>query len=240
MSPRSERRLLDGPVGRLEIALDWPREGAPAGIAHIAHPHPLYGGSLDNKVVSTLARAFVSLGWLSVRSNFRGVGASEGVHDEGRGELDDLLHLVDRVANLLGEAPSSGAGTPAPRPLALAGFSFGSFVAARAAARLRERGSAARHLVLVGAAAGKWPMPQVDPQTLVIHGELDDTIALTEVFAWARSSEVPVVVIPGADHFFHRRLTVLKALLVRHLLGAEAAVHQAADDSAMFPNRPAD
>jgi hypothetical protein len=103
VNPRSDRRLLDGPAGRLEIVLDWPREAAPAGIAHIAHPHPLYGGSLDNKVVSTLARAFVSLGWLSVRANFRGVGASEGVHEEGRGELDDLVDLVARVGDLLGE-----------------------------------------------------------------------------------------------------------------------------------------
>jgi alpha/beta superfamily hydrolase len=215
---RSERRLVDGPVGRLEVVIDWPARAVPAGIAHVAHPHPLYGGSLDNKVVSTLARGFVSLGWLSVRSNFRGVGASEAAHDNGRGELDDLLRLI-------ADAPWPAPGEPplaAGLPLALAGFSFGSFVAARAAMRLREQGRPARHLVLVGAAAGKWPMPEVDQRTLVIHGELDETIALTDVFAWARGSEVPVTVIPGADHFFHRRLVVLKSLLVRHLLGAEA------------------
>jgi uncharacterized protein len=225
---RSERRLLDGPAGRLEVLLDWPQPALPAGIAHIAHPHPLYGGSLDNKVVTSLARAFGSLGWLCVRSNFRGVGASEGVHDGGRGELDDLLHLIETVPALdaaAGAAAAAGA-------IALAGFSFGSFVVAQAAGRLRERGTPARHVVLVGAAAGKWPMPPVDPQTLVIHGELDRTIPLADVFEWARASEVPVTVIPGADHFFHRRLTVLKSLVVRHVLGTDAALARVADASA--------
>jgi alpha/beta superfamily hydrolase len=213
---RSERRIVPGPAGRIEVALDWPEAASPIGIAHVAHPHPLFGGSLDNKVVTTLARAFTGLGWLAVRANFRGVGATEGVHDGGSGELDDLLHLVEQVPRLpgvaLGEQPA----------LALAGFSFGSFVAASAALRLQTRGTPARHLVLVGTAAGKWPVPPVDPQTLVIHGELDETIALADVLAWARTSEVPVVVIPGAEHFFHRRLPVLKILVTRHLLAAEA------------------
>jgi alpha/beta superfamily hydrolase len=212
---RSERRLVAGAVGRIEVVVDWPDGGAsPLGIAHIAHPHPLYGGSLDNKVVSTLSRAFAGLGWLAVRSNFRGVGATEGQHDDGRGELDDLMHLVERVEWLQQAAPAL--------PLALAGFSFGSFVVAQAAAQLQRQGTPARHLVLVGAAAGKWPMPQVDPGALVIHGEQDETILPADVFAWARSCDVPVVVIPGADHFFHRRLPLLKRLVNRHLLGAEA------------------
>src|SRR5689334_10802725 len=146
---RSERRLVAGPAGRIEVTLDWPDDASPVGVAHIAHPHPLYGGSLDNKVVSTLARAFCALGWLAVRSNFRGVGATEGQHDEGRGELDDLMHLIEQVPWLPDAA--------SPVPIALAGFSFGSFVAAHAAARLQSRGAAARHLILVGAAAGKWP-----------------------------------------------------------------------------------
>jgi len=214
---RSERRLLPGPAGCIELALDWP-DAAPRGIAHIAHPHPLYGGSLDNKVVSTMARVFCALGWLAVRSNFRGVGRTEGQHDEGRGELDDLMHLVETIPQLPDLAPAPAT----PMPVALAGFSFGSFVAARAAALLQEHGAAARHLILVGAAAGKWPMPAVDPATLVIHGEADDTIRLSDVFAWAGTCEVPVVVVPGADHFFHRRLPLLKQLATRHLLGAEA------------------
>jgi hypothetical protein len=218
LTVRSERRLVPGPAGQIEVALDWPDAAAPIGIAHICHPHPLYGGSLDNKVVSTLARVFSSLGWLAVRSNFRGVGATEGQHDEGRGELDDVMYLIERVSWLPEAAPAAA---PA-RPIALAGFSFGTFVVARAAAQLQAKGAAARHLVLVGAAAGKWPMPAVDTQALVIHGEQDETIPLTDVFAWARNCEVPVVVVPATDHFFNRRLLILKRLVIRHLLGAEA------------------
>jgi alpha/beta superfamily hydrolase len=208
--------MVSGPIGRIEVVLDWPDEASPVGVAHIAHPHPLYGGSLDNKVVSTLARVFAALGWLAVRSNFRGVGATEGRHDDGGGELDDLLHLIGRIA-WLEHGPEA-----AQRPIALAGFSFGSFVVARAAAQLRDRGAPAQHVVLVGAAAGKWPMPDVDPGALVVHGELDETIPLPDVFSWARRRGVPVVVVPGGEHFFHGRLPLLKKLVARHLLGAEA------------------
>ena len=216
MTVRSERRLVPGPVGRIEVALDWPEAPSPVGIAHIAHPHPLFGGSLDNKVVSTLARAFCALGWLAVRSSFRGVGATEGQHDNGRGELDDVMHLIDSIAQLVGIAPA------APLPVALAGYSFGSFVVAQAAAKLQDRGAAARHLVLIGAAAGKWPMPAVASGALVIHGQQDETIPLADVFAWAATCDIPVVVIPATDHFFHRRLPILKQLVTRHVLGAEA------------------
>jgi alpha/beta superfamily hydrolase len=212
-----------GPVGQIEVALDWPDAASPLGVAHIAHPHPLYGGSLDNKVVSTLARAFCALGWLTVRSNFRGVGATEGQHDGGRGELADLLHLIEQVPWLPDPAPARAA------PIALAGFSFGSFVVTQAAAELQRRAIAVRHLVLVGTAAGKWPIPAVDPATLVIHGELDETIPLADVFVWARTCEVPVVVVPETDHFFNRRLPILKQLVTRHLLGVEAESHRQSD-----------
>lgn len=203
---RSERRLIDGPAGRIELAVDAP-EGAPAGIAFIGHPHPLYGGTLENKVAATLARAFTAMGWLAVRPNFRGVGASEGSHDHGRGETDDFLHVIDTAPQWLGA-------DAATLPRALAGFSFGSFVAAQAAARLAPP---AAHLILVGSAAGKWPMPAVADGTLVIHGEFDETIPLAQVFEWARPQDLPVVVLPGADHFFHRRLSTLKRLLCEHL-----------------------
>jgi alpha/beta superfamily hydrolase len=215
-----ERRTIDGLVGPIEIAIDRPT-ATPRGAAFIGHPHPLYGGTLDNKVAATLARAFAAAGWLAVRPNFRGVGASAGEHDHGAGETDDFLHVIDT-------APQWSAGAVGPAaPLALAGFSFGSFVAAQACVRLIERGRAPRVVVLVGAAAGKWPLPQVPPHALVIHGEMDETIPLEDVFAWARPQELPVVVLPGADHFFHRRLATLKRLLSAHL----RAAFDAADES---------
>ena len=214
---RSERRLIDGPVGRIELAVDAP-EGAPVGLAFIGHPHPLYGGTLENKVAATLARAFTSLGWLAVRPNFRGVGRSEGAHDEGRGETEDFVHLIDALPTLPAVAGRAGAGLP----IALAGFSFGSYVAAHAARTLAARHQPARHLVLVGCAAGKWPLPNVRHDTLVIHGEHDETIPLADVFDWARPQNLPVVVVPGADHFFHRRLPLLKALISAHILGISA------------------
>ena len=204
---RSERRLIDGPVGRIELAVDAP-EGAPVGLAFIGHPHPLYGGTLENKVAATLARAFTSLGWLAVRPNFRGVGASEGSHDHGSGETDDFLHVIDTAPQWLGAGLDR-------LPRALAGFSFGSFVAAQAATRLAPPAS---HLILVGSAAGKWPMPAVAAEALVIHGEFDETIPLAQVFEWARPQDLPVVVLPGADHFFHRRLSTLKRLVCEHVL----------------------
>lgn len=208
---RSERRLVDGPAGRIEVAVETP-EGEPAGIAFIGHPHPLYGGTMENKVAVTLARAFVSLRWLAMRPNFRGVGASEGEHDHGRGETDDFLHLIETAPHWLG-AQVAGL------PRALAGFSFGSFVAAQAAQRLAPPAS---HLILVGAAAGKWPLPPVAAGSLVIHGEFDETIPLAHVFEWARPQDLPIVVMPGADHFFHRRLSTLKRLVCEHVAARQA------------------
>lgn len=216
MNVHTERRTIDGPIGRIEIALDWPASAA-LGAAFIGHPHPLYGGTLDNKVAATLARAFTAAGWLAVRPNFRGVGQTEGAHDEGAGETDDFLHVIASAGAWLGAA----APTPAA-PLALAGFSFGSYVAARAARTLAARHHPVQHLVLVGAAAGKWPMPPVRADTLVIHGERDETIALAAVLDWARPQDLPVVVLPGADHFFHKRLGVLRQIVVRHVLGSAA------------------
>lgn len=215
MTPRSERRLLQGGAGRIEVAIDRPDGAAapaPRGVGFVGHPHPLYGGTLDNKVAATLARALTASGFVAVRPNFRGVGQSEGRHDEGRGETEDFLHLIDTRTEWLGVA--------ADAPLVLAGFSFGSFVAAQAAAALAARGVRVGHLVLVGSAAGKWAMPTIAPfapHALLIHGEHDETIPLKDVFDWARPQELPVVVLPGADHFFHRRLSTLKYLVSRYL-----------------------
>lgn len=212
------RHLIEGPIGPIELALDVPAGGVTRGAAFVGHPHPLYGGSLENKVTATLARAFAGLGWVAVRPNFRGVGASAGSHDEGRGEASDLLHLIDTRRQWL---KSLGIEVPAEAPLALAGFSFGSFVAALAACALSDRGTPPHLLVFAGTAAGKWPMPALPdalrPRTLLIHGEHDDTIALAQVLDWARPQDLPVVVFPGGDHFFHRRLTLLRDWAARHI-----------------------
>ncbi len=218
-----EKLLIDGAAGAIEIALDWPADGA-CGIVYVGHPHPLFGGTSDNKVVATIARAFAGLGWLAVRPNFRGVGGTAGVHDEGDGETEDFLRVIDAVPKLPAVQPKLRADVP----LAVAGFSFGSFVAAQAALSLSAASMPVRHMVLVGAAAGKWPMPGVARETLVIHGELDETIPLAEVLDWARPQDLPIIVIPGADHFFHRRLGVLKRLISAHIQGMPAidAAHQ--------------
>jgi alpha/beta superfamily hydrolase len=159
---------------------------------------------MENKVAQTLARTFVSLGYATARFNFRGVGESEGVHDNGIGEVDDMAIML---AYMQEQYPGL--------PLALTGFSFGTFVQAQFQQRLVAEGRPAERLVLVGTAAGKWPMPDVPNDTILIHGELDDTITLQQVFDWARPQDIPVIVIPGADHFFHRKLGHIKNLVMQ-------------------------
>jgi alpha/beta superfamily hydrolase len=198
MNNNSEAFSFTGHAGNVEGLLDHP-EGAPRGLALIAHPHPLYGGTMDNKVAVTLARTFVGLGYIAVRMNFRGVGASEGVHDHGMGETDDMALLLERMQKQYPDLP-----------FALSGFSFGTFVMSQLQKRLIAAGNPAERLVLVGAAAGKWAMPEVPLDTILIHGELDETIPLADVFTWLRPQDIPVIVIPGADHFFHRKLQHIK------------------------------
>ncbi|MES3023099.1 MAG: alpha/beta fold hydrolase [Pseudomonadota bacterium] len=200
---KNTKFTLAGHDGVMECQLDSP-EAAPRGIALIAHPHPLYGGTMDNKVAQTLARTFVTLGYVSARFNFRGVGGSAGTHDNGHGETDDMAVML---AHMRAQYPGL--------PVALAGFSFGTFVQAQLQQRLLGAGEPAERLVLVGTAAGKWPMPEVPAETILIHGELDDTIPLSAVFDWARPQDLPVIVIPGADHFFHRKLGHIKNLVIQ-------------------------
>ncbi len=206
MNVQTQYFSIAGAVGALECALDLPdaaQFAEPRGIALVAHPHPLYGGTMDNKVAQTLARAFLALGYVAVRMNFRGVGKSEGQHDEGRGETDDMALLQ---AHMRQQYPHL--------PVALAGFSFGTFVQAQLQQRLTDHGTPAERLVLVGCAAGKWAVPKVPANTILIHGELDDTIPLAHVFDWARPQDLPVIVIPGADHFFHKKLQHIKNFVV--------------------------
>lgn len=207
MNAATQSLPLAGGAGPIEAALDLP-QGEPVGTAVIAHPHPLFGGTMHNKVVQTLARAFVQVGWRTVRFNFRGVGTSAGVHDGGLGETDDLLAVVAQTA--------------ATGPLALAGFSFGAFVASQALARLDKPDL--HQLVLVGTAASRFAVAPIAPQwhdrTLVIHGEQDDTVPLASVMDWARPQALPVTVVPGGEHFFHGQLPLLKTLVLRHLLAS--------------------
>jgi alpha/beta superfamily hydrolase len=207
MNLQTRRFQIEGPAGTIELLRDEPGDDANIrGTAVIAHPHPLFGGTMENKVVQTLARAFVQNGWRSLRFNFRGVGASQGTHDEGRGETEDMLHIVAQQA--------------ADGPLALAGFSFGSFVAASCATRLWPQRPAEK-IVLVGTAASRFVVPELPPEaherTLVVHGEQDDTVELSAVMDWARPQQLPVTVVPGGGHFFHGQLPLLKSLVARHL-----------------------
>lgn len=201
MNSNTRRGFTDGPAGLLEIAVDDPAPGAlPRGVAVVCHPHPQHGGTLDNKVAQTLARAFVQLGYRAVRFNFRGVGRSAGQWDEGRGEIDDALAVIASQRD------------PA-LPLAVAGFSFGAYVASQAAARLPD-GQKAERLVLIGPATVNFPVATVPPDTLVVHGEADEVVPLTATLDWARPQGLPVVVVPGVGHFFHGQLPLLKSLVV--------------------------
>jgi len=207
MNSQTEKLQLSGAAGAIEVLRDRAAEGAPAlGVAIIAHPHPLFGGTMDNKVVQTMARAFVACGWTAVRFNFRGVGTSEGVHDEGRGECDDMRAVVEQLA------PDG--------PLAIAGFSFGAFVASCAIDKLWAMRDI-RQVVLVGTAASRFTVatlpPEAHERTLVVHGEQDDTVPLSAVMDWARPQSLPVTVVPGGGHFFHGQLPLLKSLVARHL-----------------------
>lgn len=199
LNPQSQLLTIAGPAGPLELVIDTPPDTTPRGVVVVCHPHPLHGGTMDNKVVQTLARAFLQLGYRVARFNFRGVGASAGQYDEGRGEVDDALAVITAVRD------------PA-LPLALAGFSFGAYVAAAAAARL-PADQAAERLALVGPATSRFPVPPVPADTLVIHGEADDVVPLQATLDWARPQVLPVVVVPGVGHFFHGQLSVLKSLV---------------------------
>lgn len=202
---------MDGPAGLIEMVTEGPAS-APIGLAVIAHPHPLMGGTMDNKVVHTLVRAFVLAGWRAVRFNFRGVGRSESSWDEGRGETVDMLAVL---AHEQADAAMSGL------PVALAGFSFGGYVAAQACAQLTQAESVVpSQLVLISPATSRFELPQVPAHTLVVEGEQDDVVPLASVLDWARPQNLPVTVVPGAGHFYHGQLPLLREIVLRHLRAA--------------------
>jgi alpha/beta superfamily hydrolase len=202
MNPRTQRLTITGAAGAIACAIDDPADRTtPRGVAVLAHPHPLFGGTLDNKVVQTLARAFVQMGYRTVRFNFRGVGGSEGTHDEGRGESDDMLSVIAEFRQ-------------AGLPLALGGFSFGAYVTTLAAARLPE-GERAERLALIGPSTQRARPADVPADTLVIHGEADEVVPLSATLDWARPQQLPVIVMPGVGHYFHGLLPQLRDLVVR-------------------------
>ncbi|QWD77864.1 alpha/beta hydrolase [Polynucleobacter sp. MWH-Svant-W18] len=231
MNSRTKIIHIDGIVGSIEMSIDLPDElkNDPTfvirGLALVAHPHPLMGGTMDNKVAATMARAFNQLGFVSVRPNFRGVGGTAGVHDDGVGELEDLLHIAEWMripsswAVLETTANQSWGASVNVLPLVVSGFSFGSFVGSHLVQRLIDLGRPAERLVMVGSAAGKWTLAPVPADTILIHGELDETIPLIDVLDWARPQELTVQVVPGADHFFHRRLHCIRNIITGAWLG---------------------
>lgn len=204
----NEMHLIPGPVGDIELSVQQPENPRNSmGLVVVAHPHPLFGGTMDNKVVSTIARAFTLSGWSAVRFNFRGVGRSAGVYDEGIGEAEDMLAVIQHVLQ-----PG--------QELALAGFSFGAYVATRVAAHSGGRISPTS-MVLVGVAVERFPVPSVPDtlreNTMVIHGESDETVALSSVFDWARPQGLPVCVLPGSSHFFHGHLPALRNFISKNI-----------------------
>lgn len=195
--------FIDGPAGKIETILAEPKT-AVKGIAIIAHPHPLYGGTMDNKIVYTLFNSTLNLGFIAVKFNFRGVGKSEGDFDNGFGEIDDVIAVTQNVQQQFHDHAGD-------LPLLLAGFSFGGGIQLHAAERLNPKS-----LILVAPSAQKMnaPLPNEKiKQTLIIHGDQDDIIPLNTVLEWAAPQSLPIVVIPGAEHFFHGKLTVLKRVI---------------------------
>ena len=180
------------------------------GVALIGHPHPLFGGTNTNKVVQALAKTMTLLGYVALRPNFRGVGQTDGLHDEGRAETDDQMAVLEWAKATYGDLP-----------VVLCGFSFGAYVAARVSSRLTTAGTPPLRMVLIGTAAGhvegarKYDTAAVAADTIVIHGSADETVPLYNVFQWAEPMELPVIVVAGADHFFHRRLHVIRDIILR-------------------------
>lgn len=201
MNANTKKFHVPGPAGRLECALDLP-EMAPAGIALLAHPHPLYGGTMDNKVVQMMARAFIGLNYVSVRVNFRGVGSSQGVHAEGIGEAEDMAVVLEQVKK---QYPGL--------PVMLGGYSFGTYVQSLLHKRLVSEGNPPERMVLVSLTAGKWAIDSVPKNTLLIHGEMDEIIPLSDLFQWARPQDLPVVVVTGGDHLFNRKLHHIREII---------------------------
>ena len=209
MNTNAQTQLIQTPSGMLEAVEEKPKNmtcGVSKGTVILSHPHPLHGGTMDNKVVQTMGRAFAYAGWTVVRFNFRGVGKSEGQFDDGIGETEDLLNVISHFA------PDG--------LISLGGFSFGASMTCRAIQRLQKTRDI-KKIVLIGLAASRFEAPAIDPDyhldTLVIHGQEDETVELKHVMSWANEQIMPVTVVPKTGHFFHGQLPLLKGLIMRHV-----------------------
>ncbi len=211
MPAHTENTSFDGLAGIIDCAIDWP-EGVPTGWALILHPNPSQGGTRDNKVVTTLSRACVQQGLVALRPNFRGIGASGGSFDHGKGELQDMAALVEQFRARYPEI--------AAKPWVLGGFSFGTSIGVQLYAQWQKLEKNLPNIViLTGSAALRFRHSEASApeDALVIHGELDEVVPLSEVMEWARPLGMPVVVIPEAGHFFHGKLLVLRQLVQTRL-----------------------
>lgn len=212
MLARTENIVFQGLAGAIDCAIEYPME-KPRGWALVLHPHPLHGGARENKVVTTIARACVEHGLVAVRPNFRGVGMSAGEFDNAVGETADMQALTQQFTEAY---PEMAAGK-----WVLAGFSFGTSVAAQLYSELAQRAvKTPDALLLFGPAVDRFKFRdiQVPDHTLLVHGEADEVVPLSEAMDFARARRLPVVVVPDAGHFFHGRLLALKRILQPHLV----------------------
>ncbi|WP_028455280.1 alpha/beta hydrolase [Chitinilyticum litopenaei] len=202
-APSFELIHIHGPAGLLECQRLPSALDATVGIALVAHPNPTEGGTFNNKIVHTLAKTLSRMGYVAYCPNLRGVGKSEGTHSRGEFEPDDMAAVL---AHARAEHPQL-------QRLTLAGFSFGTLVQSRLRQRLADQ--EVESMILVGPAISRYDFPAVPADTLVIHGEEDEVIALQAVLDWARPQDLPVVVTPGVGHFFHGKLPLLADLVSR-------------------------
>lgn len=194
--------FISGEAGQLECLMELP-DAQPVGIALIAHPHPLYGGEMHNKVVRTLAKSFNELGYIAVRMNFRGVGLSHGTHDYGKGEAEDMALLMEHLQQ---DFPGL--------PVVLAGYSFGTYVQSLLCEQLGKAGKPQPRMALVSTTAGMWTTDTVPSDTVLIHGDIDDMVPLNNLLEWARPQGLTVHVITGADHFYNRKLQPIHDIIM--------------------------
>lgn len=196
-----EPTVIPGPVGNLEtLVLTHSDDAAPQGIALVAHPNPLEGGTFNNKIVHTIAKSLSRLGFIAYCPNLRGVGNSEGTHDYGKGEVDDMESVLNYARTQHGNLP-----------VVLAGFSFGTYVQSQLRTRLEDNEVAG--MILIGPSVSREAFPDVPASTLIIHGEEDEVIPLAKVLDWVRPQNLPVTVVPGTGHFFHGKLAILSQLI---------------------------